>query len=105
MRDNPPRIQWDIHDLHFPPMNTPTDHPLVRSLVERATALQSTPPAVKGFDAVTDAAHYAGAGVSPAIYGPSGDGFHGYDECVEVDSLVTTAKVLAAAAIDCCGLK
>lgn len=105
MRENPPRIQWDLYGLHFPPMNTPRDHPLVTSILRHAGTLQSRPPAVKGFDAVTDAAHYAGAGVAAAIYGPSGDGFHGYDECVEIESLVRTAKVLAAAAIDCCGTR
>ena len=104
-RAHPPRIEWDLYDLNFPPMNTPTDHPLVTSLVDRAEAAQGWRPTVKGFDAVTDAAHYAGAGVSPAIYGPAGDGFHGYDECVSLDSLKATTKVLAAAAIDCCGLK
>ena len=51
-------------------MNTPVDHPLTRSLVNRATQVQSHAPVIKGFEAVTDAAHYAGAGVMPVIYGP-----------------------------------
>ena len=59
----------------------------------------------KGFEAVTDAAHYAGAGVDAVIYGASGDGFHGNDECVDVDSLVEATKVIAAAVIDNCGTK
>ncbi len=63
LRENPPRIQWDLYGLNFPPMNTPTDHPLVKSLMARATAVQDRAPVAKGFDAVTDAAHYAGAGV------------------------------------------
>ena len=60
---------------------------------------------MKGFEAVADCAHYAGKGVVPALYGPSGDGFHGNNECVEVASLISTAKVLAAAILDNCGLK
>ncbi|MDQ0394461.1 M20 family metallopeptidase [Labrys monachus] len=105
MRDNPPKILWDLFDLNFPPVNTPVDHPLVRSLVQRAGEVQARAPEVKGFEAVTDAAHYAGAGVVPVIYGPSGDGFHGNDECVDIASLVETTKVIAAAIIDNCGTR
>ena len=105
MRENPPKILWDLFDLNFPPMNTPVDHPLVMSLVERATEVQPKPPIVTGFEAVTDAAHYAGAGVDPVIYGPSGDGFHANNECVDIESLIESTKVIAAAVIDNCGTR
>lgn len=105
MRDNPPKILWDLFDLNFPPMNTPADHPLVQSVVARASAVQAKAPEVKGFEAVTDAAHYAGAGVVPVIYGPSGDGFHGKNECVDIASLIETTKVIAATVIDNCGTR
>lgn len=105
MRENPPKIEWDLWGLHFPPMDTPVDHPLTQSVYKRAKAIQKTAPAIKGFEAVTDAAHYAGKGVVPIIYGPSGDGFHGNNECVEVDSLIETTKVIAASVVDMCGVK
>ena len=105
MRDNPPKIEWDLFGLNFAPMNTPVDHPLVKSLQARASQVQEKAPEIRGFEAVTDAAHYAGAGVDAVIYGPSGDGFHGNDECVEVNSLIETTKVIAAAVIDNCGTK
>jgi acetylornithine deacetylase/succinyl-diaminopimelate desuccinylase family protein len=105
MRDNPPKILWDLFDLNFPPMNTPVDHPLVTSIVAHAKAVQAKAPEVKGFEAVTDAAHYAGAGVVPVIYGPSGDGFHGKNECVDIKSLIETTKVIAATVIDNCGTR
>jgi acetylornithine deacetylase/succinyl-diaminopimelate desuccinylase family protein len=105
MRDNPPKILWDLFDLNFPPLNTPVDHPLVKSVVAHATSVQAKAPEVKGFEAVTDAAHYAGAGVVPVIYGPSGDGFHGKNECVDIPSLIETTKVIAATVIDNCGTR
>ena len=105
MRDNPPKILWDLFDLNFPPMNTPIDHPMTEMLMKRAGEVQTKAPRAKGFEAVTDAAHYAGAGVVPLIYGAKGDGFHGDNECVEIDSLVDTTKVLAAAIIDNCGVR
>jgi acetylornithine deacetylase/succinyl-diaminopimelate desuccinylase-like protein len=54
---------------------------------------------------VCDAAHYAGTGVPCVIYGASGDGFHGIDEHVEIESLVETTKLIAAALIDWCGIR
>ncbi|WP_136659569.1 ArgE/DapE family deacylase [Nitratireductor sp. XY-223] len=105
MRENPPKILWDLFDLNFPPMNTPIDHPLTDSLLRRAGEVQKKQPVAKGFEAVTDAAHYAGAGVDAVIYGASGDGFHGDDECVHIDSLIESTKVIAAAVIDNCGTK
>lgn len=104
LRDNPPTIQWELGGLHFPPMNTPADHPLVRSLVANKTRLGKAPE-VRGFVAVCDAAHYAGAGVDGVIYGPSGDGFHGSDEFVDIESLVESTKVIAATVIDWCGVR
>ncbi|NVP57431.1 M20 family metallopeptidase [Mycoplana rhizolycopersici] len=104
LRNNPPTIQWELGGLHFPPLNTPVDHPLVQSLVANKTAVGRKPD-IKGFVAVCDAAHYAGAGVDGVIFGPSGDGFHGDDEYVDVESLVETTKVIAASVIDWCGSK
>ena len=105
MRDNPPKILWNLLDLYFSPVNTPVEHPLTQSLIKRATEVQVKQPRVKGFEAVSDAAHYAGSGVVPVIYGPAGDGFHGDNECVEINSLIETTKVIAAAVIDNCGVK
>ncbi|BCH29028.1 acetylornithine deacetylase [Mesorhizobium sp. L-8-10] len=104
LRDNPPDIQWELGGLHFPPLNTPADHPLVTSLVANKTRLGKAPE-VRGFVAVCDAAHYAGAGVDGVIYGPSGDGFHGVDEFIDIGSLVETTKVIAATVIDWCGVR
>jgi acetylornithine deacetylase/succinyl-diaminopimelate desuccinylase family protein len=104
LRENPIEINWSLGDLYFPPMDTPIDHPLVRSLVTHKTHLGARPD-VRGVEFVTDAAHYAAAGVAPVIFGPSGDGFHGYDEYVEVASLLETTKVIAASIIDWCGVR
>lgn len=103
-RANPPQLQWELGGLHFPPMDTPVDHPLVTSLVSHHTTLLAE-PRICGFDAVCDAAHYAGAGVNACIYGPSGDGFHGDNEYVDIDSLHRTTKVLAATILDICGTR
>ncbi|TWG95962.1 acetylornithine deacetylase [Mesorhizobium sp. J18] len=104
LRENPISVEWKLGGLYFPPMDTPVDHPLVRSLIEHKTSLGKT-PSVRGFEAVTDAAHYAGAGVDAVIFGASGDGFHGKDEYVDIASLKETTKVIAATIIDWCGVR
>lgn len=104
LREHPPTVEWDLAGLHFPPFDTPLDHPLVGALERQRVAAGAPPAEVAGFVAVCDGAHYGGAGVTPLIYGASGAGAHGADEWVDVESIVDTAKVYAAAAIDYCGL-
>lgn len=104
LRAHPPAVQWDHYGLHFPPMNTPVDHGLVRALVDsRASAGLDTE--IKGFVAVCDAAHYAGVGIPGVIYGAGGDGFHGKDEYVDLDSLAAVVRTLAVATINWCGVR
>jgi acetylornithine deacetylase/succinyl-diaminopimelate desuccinylase family protein len=103
LRQHPPQIQWELGGLHFPPMNTPLDHPLSRSVISLRQEL-GLETVIKGFEAVCDGAFYAGAGMPVVIYGPGGDGFHGYDEYVDTDSLVLTTKVVAASVLDWCGV-
>ena len=104
LRDHPPVVQWDLYGLYFPPMNTPVEHKLVRALVD-SRADRGLPTEIKGFVAVCDAAHYAGAGIPGVIYGPGGDGFHGTDEYVDLDSLTAVAQTLAAATLRWCGVR
>ncbi|WP_102960532.1 M20 family metallopeptidase [Mangrovicella endophytica] len=104
LRAHPPTVEWELGGLHFPPLDTASDHPLVASLVKRKSAFGKA-PGIRGFVAVCDAAHYAGAGVDGVIFGPSGDGFHGDDEYVDVASLRETTKVIAASVLDWCGVR
>jgi acetylornithine deacetylase len=103
LRANPPQVHWDLYGLHFPPLNTPVDHPLIQSVVAGRGRIGKETE-ISGFIAVCDAAHYAGVGIPCVIYGCSGDGFHGKDEYVEIDSLAETTKLIAGAIVDWCGL-
>ncbi|WP_412066819.1 M20 family metallopeptidase [Rhizobium sp. SYY.PMSO] len=103
LRENPIEVKWDLYDLHFPPMNTSADHPLVRIVTDRRASL-GKPTALRGSIGVTDGAHYAVAGVHPIRYGPFGANQHAADEWADVESIKTTTKVLAAAILDWCGV-
>ncbi|WP_292334529.1 ArgE/DapE family deacylase [Mesorhizobium sp.] len=104
LRENPIRVEWELGGLHFPPMDTSPDHPIVQSLMKRRGQLGGKPK-ISGMIAVVDGAHYAGAGVDAVICGATGDGFHGVDEYVDIASLEETTKTLAASIIDWCGVK
>ena len=103
LREHPPQVRWDLYGLHFPPLNTPVDHPLVKSLINGRKRLGKETE-IADFIAVSDAAHYAGVSIPCVIYGCAGDGFHRHDEYVEIESLVETTKLLAGTIVDWCGL-
>ena len=103
LKENPPRLQWGLANIDFPPVSTGADHPLVQAIKETRADL-NLPIKISGFPAVTDAAFYAGAGVPPVIFGPAGAGLHSEDEYVEVASLTETAKMYAGAILRWCGV-
>lgn len=103
LREHPPTVQWRLSNIDFPPFSTPSDHPLIDSVrgAQQALGIETV---LTGKRAVTDAAFYAGAGMSPIILGPAGEGLHGDNEYVELDSLIETAKVFAGAILRWCGI-
>lgn len=103
LAEHPPQLQWHLSNIYFPPVDTPSDHPLIQAIRDSRADL-GMGSELTGFPAVTDAAFYAGAGVDAVIYGPSGAGLHGEDEYVEIDSLTECAKVYAATILRWCGI-
>ncbi|MDE2949227.1 MAG: ArgE/DapE family deacylase [Chloroflexota bacterium] len=103
LRDHPPTLQWHLSNIDFPPFSTPSDHPLIEAVrdTHRQLGIETV---LTGKRAVTDAAFYAGAGMTPIILGPAGAGLHGDNEFVELDSLIETAKVFAGLVLRWCGL-
>ena len=103
LAEHPPTVQWELAGLIFPPFDTAPDHALVCSIVKHGAAL-GIPTPITGFPAVCDGAFYRDHGATPIIFGPIGADAHGPNEWVDVESVVNVAKLMAAAAIDYCGL-
>ena len=103
LRQHPPSVQWHLSNIDFPPFSTPPDHPLIDAVrgAQRALGMETV---LTGKRAVTDAAFYAGAGMTPIILGPAGQGLHGDNEYVEIDSLIEIAKVYAGVMLRWCGI-
>lgn len=102
LREHPPTVQWHLANIDFPPFSTPSDHPLIDSIrgAQQALGIETI---LTGKRAVTDATFYAGADMTPIILGPAGEGLHGDNEFVDLDSLIETAKVYAGAILRWCG--
>ena len=102
LREHPPTLEWHLANIDFPPFSTPADHPLIDAVRGAHQAL-NIETILTGKRAVTDAAFYAGAGMTPIILGPAGEGLHGDNEFVVLDSLIETAKVFAGVILRWCG--
>lgn len=81
-----------------PPLVCDPRSPVARALQEAAQAVTGHAPVVTGVSYWMDAALFAAAGIPAANYGPSGSGAHAAVEWVDVESVVTCARVLAESA-------
>lgn len=104
LRENPPRVQWDLYGVHYPPLNTHADDKIVRAIVD-SRAARSEKTRIEGFAGASDAGHYAGAGMPAVLFGPAGEAMQEADEFVDVASLLGVAETLAATAVAWCGVK
>jgi acetylornithine deacetylase len=108
LRHHPPELSWIGY---WGPMSTSWDHPLVQSLrrayqsVTGEEVRDPGPDYPVGFGAVADGTWLQEAGIPSVVFGP-GDitVAHAVDEFISIDELLTAAKVLAATAVDWCGL-
>jgi acetylornithine deacetylase len=103
LRDHPPEIEWSIGGVTFPPAELPLDHPLAGAVADAHRAVRGEPE-WRGFEAVSDLAWIAEAGIPGLLYGP-GDAVHAHSsaESVEVEELVVAAGVVALALVGWCG--
>jgi len=79
------------------PFEIATDAPIVALVARHAQTV---------FGASTawmDASLLAGAGIPTVVFGPGGEGLHGADEWVDLNSLETVVHVLSAVAGEYCG--
>jgi acetylornithine deacetylase/succinyl-diaminopimelate desuccinylase family protein len=103
LREHPPTIEWGLHGVSFPPADTPADHPAIATLTDAIRQTGIDPP-IRGFEAVSDIAWFGEAGIASALCGPGeGDGAHGLDEHVMIDSLVTATKAITLFMLAWCG--
>lgn len=77
--------------------------PLVRELSACAASVTGAPPAVAGIEGPCDLFVFHQFGIPAALWGPIGGNTHAADEYVDLDSVVTAAKVLGSFVARWCG--
>ncbi len=89
--------------LYRPPLETPADAVILRTLTDKATARLTRPPDLVGTTFWTDAALLGYAGIPTVLFGPAGAGLHADEEWVDLPSVEACATVLLATARAFCG--
>jgi acetylornithine deacetylase len=84
--------------LDRPPLTCDANAKIAISLREAAGSVTGETPEMAGVSYWMDAALFAAAGIPTVNYGPSGAGAHEAVEWVDLDSLVSSAQVLAETA-------
>jgi len=104
LRDHPPKIEWGVSGVSFPPSEIALDHPLCEAVAGGFRKVIGEPE-WRGFEAVSDLAWIAEAGIPGLLYGP-GDTMqaHSTAEYVDVEELIAATKVVALALVDWCGV-
>ncbi|MCC6790848.1 MAG: ArgE/DapE family deacylase [Thermomicrobiales bacterium] len=102
LRENRPTMEWPHH---WPPYNTPEDHPICQAIIGAHEAVTGASPIVKGFSAVDDATYLERGGIPSISFGPGNIMMaHATDEYIECDHVIEACKIYAATAIDWCGV-
>jgi acetylornithine deacetylase len=100
-RDNQFRADLDVF-LFRPAYEISPDQPIVQGVQRAFESTCHRMPEFKGSWAWLDSAILAQAGIPTVIFGPSGDGEHAAVEYADVDSVVTTTRVLVQTIMDFC---
>lgn len=89
--------------LDCPPMATPDDAPIVRTLLAAASQVLPQTPPLAGAPYWTDAATLTAAGIPTVLFGPVGTGAHAVEEWVDLPSVAACAEIYLKVAQAFCG--
>jgi acetylornithine deacetylase len=100
---NPAQMTSPYLQGYFDPVNTPTTHPACVSMLNAVRAARLESAQFACMPTPSDANFFAEDGQPVIICGPGnllGNGVHGLDEHIEIDSLIKATKAYAAFIID-----
>jgi acetylornithine deacetylase len=81
------------------PLVCPPDAPIARCVRDAVRDVVGAEPEDAGVGYWADSAVFAAAGIPTLLYGPSGEGAHGAVEWVDLDSVISCARVLTNTAL------
>lgn len=102
LKEHPPEVEWFGWRAE-PWYQDPAD-PFIKTVVASIESVCGQKVDVSGATAGLDTRFSSYFGFPALTYGPEGENYHGFDEYVELDSLVTATKVVALATLEWCSL-
>jgi acetylornithine deacetylase len=105
LEEHPPTIEWK---LHWPPAEIKPEHPVAQcchqAAREAGVQAEGDGTLFRGFAAVCDAAFLDAAGIPAVVCGPGSILVaHAINEYVQLEEMITAAKIYALMAMDWCG--
>jgi acetylornithine deacetylase len=85
------------------PWQIDAGRPIVRTVVQAATAVRQSPPQLIGHGWWEDSALLGEAGIEAVVLGPRGGGLHTEQEWVDADSVIDLAEILRRSILLHCG--
>lgn len=101
LRENPPVVEW--FGWHTDPWTQDTGHEFVQTVQKVAEEVLGKPVEMVGKPAGLDIRFAKYFGIPALSIGPQGGNIHGFDEYVELDSVLRTAKIVALTILEWCG--
>jgi len=100
LRDHPPETEW--FGWKAEPWHQDPDDPFIKTVMANIEAVCGRKIEVTGTPAGLDTRFSAYFGFPALTFGPDGDNYHGFDEYVDLDTLLLSTKVIAMATLDWC---
>lgn len=102
LREHPPTVEW--FGWQADPWRQDADHPFIKTLRTAAAEVIGEQPPIVASTGGLDARLAGHFGIPAACIGARGASLHGIDEYVEVESVVETARIIAATIVHWCGV-
>jgi acetylornithine deacetylase len=101
LREHAPTVEWYGWDTE--PWLQDENAPLVQAFLESSTPVVGERPTVRGMTGAMDTRFAPYFGTPSFSFGPKGDRYHGPDEYVELQSVMTVTRAIAKFILDWCG--
>ena len=102
LRDHPPKVEW--FGWRARPHEQDVQNPFVICIRDQIAKATKKNPVLYGGSAGLDTRFFVNHGTPAVTFGPAAQRIHSFDECVSIESIVTTAEVIAATTMDWCGV-
>jgi acetylornithine deacetylase len=99
---HPPQIEW--FGWNTEPWVEPVDSLFINAFLSTSRRVLGNPPKLTGASGGLDARFGRMFGIPSLAFGPKGGNYHGIDEYVELESLLSVTKLLTLFIANWCGL-